>query len=147
MNKKAYLAILLLLLLLSGCGPASSGGSSQPPPPVKKSTNQEFKLKGGQEVRLEAEGLVLRFDAVLEDSRCPKMVTCVWAGQAVILLAVRKEGEAEVEMELSTNLTQKKDAAEYLDYTVQLLKLEPYPNRPEEQYNYRDYTATLVIKK
>ena len=45
--------------------------------------NQVFALKGGQEATINGEDLRLRFDEVLEDSRCPKSVECFWTGQAL----------------------------------------------------------------
>ena len=35
----------------------------------------------------------LKFIKVLSDSRCPKGVTCVWAGEAVVLVDIFKNGK------------------------------------------------------
>lgn len=37
------------------------------------------------------DGLALSFDAVVEDSRCPADVECVWEGRAVVALTVAGE--------------------------------------------------------
>jgi hypothetical protein len=53
---------------------------------------QEFKLKVGESAKALREGLKVEFDSVAEDSRCPRGVTCIWAGNAKILLKVEKDG-------------------------------------------------------
>ncbi len=40
------------------------------------------------------ENLRLRFDDVLEDSRCPKGVECFWTGQARIAIRVLQAGDS-----------------------------------------------------
>lgn len=37
----------------------------------------------------------ITFEAVLEDSRCPKNVTCIWAGQATIRVRIKPVGSPE----------------------------------------------------
>ncbi len=46
---------------------------------------EEFSLRPGEGVAIEATAWSLTFTAVSEDSRCPKDVICVWAGRAVVL--------------------------------------------------------------
>lgn len=45
----------------------------------------------------------ISFEAVLEDSRCPKNVTCIWAGQAKIKVRVKPEGSPEESREITFN--------------------------------------------
>jgi hypothetical protein len=54
--------------------------------------NQPFILALGQTARLEEADLSLTFSDLLEDSRCPSQVTCVWAGQAIIRVRVQQGG-------------------------------------------------------
>ncbi|MDT5293210.1 MAG: hypothetical protein QOJ76_90, partial [Acidobacteriota bacterium] len=49
---------------------------------------REFKIKVGRQVTLKGDGLRVRFVAVGNDSRCPEGVTCVWAGDAEVMLEV-----------------------------------------------------------
>ncbi len=44
---------------------------------------QPFQMRPGGRVRLPG-GELLQFVAVLDDSRCPPGVTCIWAGQATV---------------------------------------------------------------
>ena len=64
---------------LSGCHETSSH-----PVPLQVQT---VTLAVGQNVSL-ATGLVLSFDRVISDSRCPKDVACVWEGEVTIALAL-----------------------------------------------------------
>ena len=68
---------------------------------------QEFKLKIGESAEMPREGLKIEFDSVTEDSRCPKGVTCVWAGNAKILLKVKKDAAKPANVELNTNINPK----------------------------------------
>lgn len=42
---------------------------------------------------IEVEDLEFKFVAVESDSRCPKGVQCIWAGEAVVLIDVLKNGK------------------------------------------------------
>src|SRR6267142_1883225 len=46
--------------------------------------DREFKLKVGEQVALKRTHLRIKFVTVENDSRCPKDVTCVWAGNAAV---------------------------------------------------------------
>lgn len=56
--------------------------------PVHASLGVPFALGIGGEAEIEGRGVVIRFTAVLEDSRCPIDVMCVWAGLVRIGLDV-----------------------------------------------------------
>ena len=52
--------------------------------PAKALIGKEFSLGIGQTASIEGEKLVIKFKAVLEDSRCPVNVVCVWAGNGKV---------------------------------------------------------------
>src|SRR3972149_7613492 len=54
--------------------------------------DRDFDLKAGETARLEDSDLVMRFEAVTSDSRCPADVTCITAGDALVRLHVRGGG-------------------------------------------------------
>ena len=66
--------------------------------------DQEFVLRGGQEVNIRGTDLRLHFTDVLEDSRCPKQVECFWTGQARIADQSQSRGQgATTTLEFNTN--------------------------------------------
>jgi hypothetical protein len=61
-----------------------------------------FRIGVGESVRVEGTDVVLGFDQVTEDSRCPADVVCVWAGTARLKAWVRGSGQARRDVELQT---------------------------------------------
>ena len=105
---------------------------------------QAFKLKVGESAKAPDEGLKIEFDSVAEDSRCPKDVTCVWAGNAKILLKVRKNAAQPANVELNTNSNPK--TFRYLEYELRLEELKPYP-KSDAPTKSSDYEVTLTVHK
>lgn len=103
---------------------------------------QEFKLKIGESAK--GEGLEVQFDSVADDSRCPKGVNCVWAGNAKILLKVKKDADKTADVELNTNIDPK--TSRYAEYELRLKELKPYPviDTPIKS---SDYEVTLTVHK
>jgi len=68
-----YLSIILAIVLsVSGCADTSNR--------VEVSLGQEFSLSVKQRAFIKGENLEIKFEEVIEDSRCPWEVTCVWEG-------------------------------------------------------------------
>lgn len=65
----------------------------------------EMQARLGQWVQL-APGVAVEPLRVLEDSRCPQDVTCVWAGRLVLSARVRDHGRAET-VKLTLGIPQK----------------------------------------
>ena len=105
---------------------------------------QEFKLKIGESAKTPHEGLQIEFDSVPEDSRCPKGVNCVWAGNAKILLKVKKDADKPANVELNTNINPK--TSRYLGYELSLKELKPYPES-NATIKSSDYEVTLTVHK
>ena len=106
--------------------------------------NQPFQLKGGGTVLLASENLQIKFAAVTSDSRCPKSVTCVWSGEARVLLEVVKGSMPPVQFELSTLPdTSSFNAA---NYRFELQAVEPYPETPRQDFALEDYALTLLVR-
>lgn len=122
---------------------------------------QDFALKYGEEGTLQGEGLKVRFADVLSDSRCPSRVEpdpgsassasiCLYAGYARISVDLSKPGEEPAAVEINTRSSDSEQygpqEAEYLDYTVRLVRLDPYPQAraatPDEEY-----AATLRVTR
>lgn len=106
----------------------------------------EFKLTHGQQVSLKGTKLRLTFMNVKDDSRCPKDVTCVWAGNAAVRLWLTNgRGGKAVTLNTAKSPTLS-DEAQYHGYKIKLVDLNPYP-RSSHKIAQSDYTATLLVTK
>ncbi len=110
---------------------------------TKAVLDRNFKVRYGQEVTIKGQDLKVKFDSVLDDSRCPKDVTCVWAGDAKVLITVRRGNGEASKMELHTN-GQFAQIGKYQQYVIKLVALDPYP-RTSVKGKPSDYVATLLI--
>lgn len=99
----------------------------------------EFNLKLGEEVQIGRERISVKFVDVLEDSRCPSNVTCVWAGNGKVQIQLDQDN-----IQLNTYLEPHEVSVENVN--IQLLGLEPYPKYPR-QFEKEDYRVRLLIKK
>jgi len=105
---------------------------------------QEFDLKINQEAAIEGEGLAVVFESVLEDSRCPEGVDCIWSGNAKIRIRSSKQKHAPATIELNTNVGPK--SSSYLDYEIKLVALKPRP-KADKPVQSNEYKAALIITK
>lgn len=110
--------------------------------------NQNFVLRVGQEATVAEQKLNVKFVSVPEDSRCPKGVNCIWAGNVRVMLHVTKAKSKPSKVELSLNPRDFPDgeAASYGDYKLKLVKVDPYPVK-DQQLSAGDYTITLSVSK
>jgi len=112
--------------------------------PEETEDQVQLKLKIGEEQRLKNEGLRIRFVSVVEDSRCPKNVNCVWAGNGKVLLNIADRRKKSRSVELNTNLEPR--AVTSSGYEIKLLELDPYPV-VNETIQPDKYVAILAIRK
>ena len=71
----------------------------------------------------------LRFKEVISDSRCPKNVTCIWAGEAKVLVEIFENGRF---LEQKVLLVNSKGSSlnflsEAVAYSISEIDLMPYP--------------------
>jgi len=139
------LCLLATLVAIAGAAPtAACGGRAR----KKIMLGKNFVLNVGQEV-LTADGkLKIKFVSVLEDSRCPKGVNCIWAGNARVMLQVGKPTGAPLKLELNTNPREATDGAGsgYDQYLIKLVEVAPYPVA-EQTIKPGNYAVTLVVSK
>jgi hypothetical protein len=134
-------------VMLPGCRGAGSVHSRPEGATQVARVGREFKIKVGQQVTFRREGLRIRFAAVENDSRCPAGLTCVWAGDAEVLLEVSMRGGGRKRLKLHTTRS-RQDAEEgkYRRYRIKLMELGPYP-RSDQKITAGEYTATLLVSK
>ena len=73
------------------------------------------------------DGVSITLVAVVEDSRCPRDTTCIWAGKAVVKILVRASGEDAQEMTVVFQNESQSVIATTEDTVFTVLKLLPYP--------------------
>jgi hypothetical protein len=105
---------------------------------------QEFELKINQEAMIEGEALAVEFESVLEDSRCPEGVDCIWSGNAKIRLRSGKQKQTPAAVELNTHIGSK--SSSYLNYEIRLVALKPRP-KADKPIQPNEYRATLIVTK
>lgn len=133
-----YLLIFLpiVLISLSGC--------SRNQVAVTVGLGETFTIGVDQSARITGEDMVITFNEVIGDSRCPQNVTCVWEGVASSRVTVIHQG---VNYSIALNqpgLTEQAEEA-FIDYTL-TYSLNPYP-REGEEISPEDYLLTLTITK
>ena len=92
----------------------------------------DLSLKVGETVFVDDGALKVTLLAITEDSRCPKDVMCVWAGQAIVALHIELDGadRGERTARLMPGREGQPDLAATVDrYTLALVDLQPYPDR------------------
>lgn len=105
---------------------------------------EHFELAHSAAVEVADTGLEVRFQGVLEDSRCPENARCIWAGNARVELRVGAEGEAGESLVLNTHGGEALPSAGCAGgLELELLGLQPYPSTEGSPPADR-YLATLV---
>ncbi len=105
---------------------------------------EPFRLGVGEAMRLSSEDLLIRFEGVAGDSRCPTGVNCFWAGDAAVeVRAVRGDEEAAVTLHTHGGPKYPREARVF-DWKLSLEDLQPQPSA-KGQIAPEDYQATLEL--
>lgn len=137
---------MLAVVIAVGCSPGQAR-----PDTASAQLGHEFVLAGGQSAVIDGSAvdtapLRLKFERVLDDSRCPKRVSCVWTGAAHIAVIATLDGQQPTTLEFNTNpapgQTHLTEAVG--GYTVELRSLDPYPETPGT-IGLEDYRATMLV--
>lgn len=103
-----------------------------------------MQLRVGQQKSMANGKVRVKFISVMEDSRCPSDVNCIWAGNAKVKVQVIVRGGETKIFELNTNTNAKGGTADA--YRVQLESLTPYP-RSNRKIRRNDYRLVISITK
>ena len=131
---RSAIATFVALLACSAC---SSVGSA---PPVRTAPGQPFSLRVGESAR---DGpLVIGFEGVTADSRCPKGERCIWAGDATVRVWLQQSDGPRRTHELHTAAiaTQVENAPKH---GLRLMRLDPVPISGKA-IGQSEYVATIV---
>jgi hypothetical protein len=100
----------------------------------------EVTLRYGEDRQLDNSVLRVTFGRVVEDSRCPVDVVCVWAGNAVVEIGVAAGMGPTVPLQINATMDPR-----YVDWNgvrVTVLALTPAP-RSDTPIKPEDYSVTL----
>jgi glucose/arabinose dehydrogenase len=125
--KRHGLVPLLLIATLAAC--QSTGA----PAPQAASLNQEIQLAPKQQAAYGPQGLTVEFVRVIEDSRCPSDVECVWAG------------EVKVEVATRINTAEAGEHATVGAFRVAIVNVHPVPVSTR-QIPQEEYRVTLKVE-
>ena len=129
------LAAILTFLALAGCAPAPAAKSQA------VDLGAEVTLAPGATTSVNGAELKVRFVSVTEDSRCPRDVTCIWAGEVKVQFEVQESAKIASPVEIVEGGNSDVGA-----YRVKLVRVEPAP-RSTAQIAPQDYRATIVVEK
>ncbi|MCS7198588.1 MAG: hypothetical protein NZ930_07975 [Candidatus Bipolaricaulota bacterium] len=133
--RSAALAVGVLLLgAVYGCAPAVV---------QEAQLDQPFTLFVRQKAQIG--DLQIRFVGVPEDARCPIDVSCIWAGNAKIVLGVSlKESPEETMLTLNSALDPRE--ALFAGYRIRFVSLKP-ERFSERTINPAEYRVTLIVSR
>lgn len=93
-----------------------------PTPPTKPPADGSLLLSAGEQAEV-GEQATLRYDKMLNDSRCPEGVQCVWAGEVRLGLTLTVAAKVE-----TFELASARDSNRQVQgYTIELLEYGPCP--------------------
>jgi hypothetical protein len=135
---KTISALIFLAMAVLFSVPACTPGD------LRVSTGKEFTLAPGQAAALQGENLSLKFEGVTGDSRCPRDVQCIWAGEVTSQVIATLAGS-------SSTLTIVQGGGSNGARTIiggfeMTTKVEPYPVS-SQKIPARDYRLTVIIRK
>lgn len=124
-------AMSVLAFAAAACAPARTEVPTVPP-------NADFEVAKGTVAHLRDSDLLVRFDTVTEDSRCPQDVTCVWEGNATALVTLDSAGKtAQAQF-----MTSQPHPVHVFGWTFELRALRPTPTSQTSPRG-SDYVITL----
>jgi hypothetical protein len=126
---------LMFLTLIAILGIASVTVAQKPETLILKRGQQKSAAKGD---------VILRFLSVIEDSRCPTDVNCVWAGNAKIevLITDKRGGTKKAVM----NTTRGPLGDQHNGYAIYLTSLTPTP-KSGKTIKKQSYVATFNVTR
>ena len=146
--------LLVWLLLFAG----TNSPAVSPPAQALSLDASALTLAYGATTEAAGGDLGLTFTGVIEDSRCPADVACVWSGMVIVALEVQAGGQPARKVQLGgmTNsdgaVTGAAPAVDVTNvatvegYTVELLAVMPYPNAAGASPAEEDYQIQLLVR-
>ena len=111
---------------------------------VEAKDDAPVRVRVGKQKKFSRSKITIKFVSLIEDSRCPEGVNCVWAGNAKIKVQISEGKDAGETFEMNTNLGAK--GASFRGYAVNLVSLTPFP-KADVKVSSDSYAATFSISR
>jgi hypothetical protein len=116
------------------------------PNPDQVSPGEEFTLSIGQSALIPGENLNVKFVEVVADSRCPRDVTCIWAGEVSCLIEITRGSLDPYKLVLTQpGLTDQTATQDFDGYEI-MFRVDPYPTAGK-QIAQQEYQLVMTVNK
>ena len=106
----------------------------------------QIAVKLGQLDTIVMDGVQIEFLEVLEDSRCPKNATCIWAGEAKVAVKITSPEGKVTNKTLVFSGTTSPIIGLFNDVKISALRLTPYPDATIAKKDQAPYTLLIQQK-
>ena len=137
-----FLSVVSLLTIFIGAGTIFLV-LQEPTENNQAQLDTQFSLNIGQSVTLPEQGIKIHFTDVLEDSRCPSDVVCVWEGTVSLARNIFYQGSNLSEYTLNSSNLHK---ASFMGFYAKLKVLAPYPVSTETIQK-SDYNGIFIVSE
>ena len=145
------LAGLCLPWLLAACQAGTTSSS-----PTTAALWSEFILAPGQSAAVTGTDLIITFDSVLSDERCPMEVECAASGPVSVALSLQRGNDSPTDFTLQTFTDQTgrspdvqfegvTNRTEFGGYIIQITSVTPYPKNPSATIDPSGYRLGLRV--
>lgn len=133
MRSLIYLTFLMLVFAVSTFAQQTS----------KMASAEKVSVKYGETVSTKSKRVKAKLVEIIEDSRCPEDVDCIWAGRIRIKLTVTTKKGAPADIELSSD---QQTSVEVGAYRLTLGEVGP-KRKGGTALTKEDYVAEITIEK
>lgn len=134
-----YQAAFVVVLITTACS------STPPPEPVIFSLDRPFTLAIGQTGSFKTMAdFTICFDKIASDSRCPKGVECITAGQADVVLSIGKGGKSSTVTLPFIIPNGNGNVTQVEGYSIRVLGVSPMKFKDKE-LNPKDYNIVVQV--
>jgi hypothetical protein len=148
--KRRYSVLLLVSVAIACYGDGSTGvrnGQGRIGPEIDVSPGPAFTLAQGETAHVMGTEVLIHFDRVSEDSRCPIDVQCPWQGNAAILLELSSRIAEFAPQPIVLNTGIEPHERSILGITVRLVDLEPDPRASDPPIDPARYRVELTVTR
>ena len=118
----------------------------KPASPYLAEWNSPFSLQLNQTAQIPLYDIQIIFSKILEDSRCPSDVQCVWEGDVRIQMDILEQEQKMKSVDFSLGANDITRMYLLDKFYLELIQIEPYPTSSLHEILPSDYSAVFVVK-